>query len=998
MSNNDSTATLTPPTSANESTSTTGAPAALGHSLLEPVDTFVHRHIGPSDAEVQTMLGELGVASLDELIDQTVPASIRQREPLELDGIEDQGRPLGEVESLDWLRTMARRNRVFRSYIGMGYYDCLVPAVIQRNILENPGWYTQYTPYQAEISQGRLEALLNYQTMVSDLTALPIANASLLDEATAAAEAMVMAHRAGRGKRNTFFASSDCHPQTLAVLGTRAQGPGIELVIGDPAVLDFGTDAAKDLFGVLLQYPTSDGRILDHSAFIEQAHAAKALVIMATDLLALTMLEPPGELGADVAIGSAQRFGVPLGFGGPHAAFLATGEKYKRQLPGRVIGVSRDSRGESAYRMAMQTREQHIRREKATSNICTAQVLLAIMAGMYAVYHGPEGLQRIARRVRALTLTLGRGLERLGFQLATEPVFDTLRVELGSLTAGEIASAAEARHVNLRRLGDHRVGISLDEATTAAEVETLLEIFAGAAGKDSVPRIDELIQGLDPELPAGHRRASEILTHPVFHRYRTEHEMLRYLNRLERRDLSLTTSMISLGSCTMKLNATTEMVPVTWPEFGGLHPFAPDEQTEGYRLLFRSLESWLCSITGFASISVQPNAGSQGEYAGLMVIRAYHQARGESHRDVCLVPISAHGTNPASSIMAGMRVVVVACDENGNIDASDLKAKAEEHRENLAALMVTYPSTHGVFEEAIREICDVVHQNGGQVYLDGANLNAQVGLCRPADYGADVCHLNLHKTFCIPHGGGGPGVGPIGVAEHLVPHLPDHPVVPVRGEISMGAVAAAPWGSASILPISWVYIALMGPLGLKKASQVAILNANYMARRLEGHYPVLYRGARDRVAHEFIADIRPFERDVGVSAEDVAKRLMDYGFHAPTMSFPVPGTLMIEPTESESKPELDRFCNAMIAIREEIRDVEEGRADADDNPLSGAPHTADMVTATEWTHPYSREQAAFPAPWVKESKFWPAVGRIDNAWGDRHLICSCPEVESYQDD
>ena len=989
MSHDHATATLSRP--AEDS-----APS-LGRSLLEPVDTFIHRHIGPSDDDVAEMLATLGLDSLEALVDETVPASIRQQQPLTLDGIEDQGRPLGEVESLDWLRTMAKRNRVFRSYIGMGYYDCLVPAVIQRNILENPGWYTQYTPYQAEISQGRLEALLNFQTMVSDLTALPVANASLLDEATAAAEAMVLAHRVARGKKTTFFASRDCHPQTLAVLETRAKGPGIELIVGDHAELDFEADAAKDLFGVLLQYPTSDGRILDYDRFIEQAHGAKATVIMATDLLALTLLKPPGELGADVAVGSAQRFGVPLGFGGPHAAFLATIEKFKRQLPGRVIGVSRDSRGENAYRMAMQTREQHIRREKATSNICTAQVLLAIMAGMYATYHGAVGLKRIARRVRALTLTLGRGLERLGFSLGSEPVFDTLRVELGSRPAAEVLSEAEARHVNLRPLDDHAVGISLDEATTAREVETLLEIFARIGGAVSITPLDELTADLEVELPVGHRRTSEFLTHPVFHRYRTEHEMLRYLNRLERRDLSLTTSMISLGSCTMKLNATTEMVPITWPEFGHLHPFAPDTQTAGYRLLFRSLESWLCSITGFDSVSVQPNAGSQGEYSGLMIIREYHRSRGEHHRDVCLVPISAHGTNPASSIMAGMRVVVVACDDHGNIDVDDLKAKATEHSDRLAALMVTYPSTHGVFEEAIREVCDVVHDHGGQVYLDGANLNAQVGLCRPADYGADVCHLNLHKTFCIPHGGGGPGVGPVGVREHLMPFLPDHPVVPVGGDRSMGAVAAAPWGSASILPISWVYIALMGPRGLKQASQVAILNANYMAGRLEDHYPVLYRGARGRVAHEFIVDIRPFEKSVGVSAEDVAKRLMDYGFHAPTMSFPVPGTLMTEPTESESKAELDRFCDAMIAIREEIRAIEEGRADAEDNPLHNAPHTADMVTATEWSHPYSREQAAFPAPWVKESKFWPAVGRIDNAWGDRHLICSCPPIESYQD-
>ncbi len=969
-----------------------------GRALLEPLDTFVRRHVGPSDAEIEAMLGELGLGSLDELVDETVPASIRMDRPLELDGIEEEGRPLGEVESLEWLATIAKRNRVFRSFIGMGYYDCLVPGVIQRNVLENPGWYTAYTPYQAEISQGRLEALLNFQTMVSDLTGLPIANASLLDEATAAAEAMSMAYSIARGRKSAFFAAADCHPQTLAVLETRAQGPGIELRVGDPGELDLAGDGADDLFGILLQNPATDGRIIDYRALIERANAAKVTVVVATDLLALTLLSPPGELGADVAVGSAQRFGVPLGFGGPHAAFLATREQHKRQIPGRIIGISRDRRGRDAFRMAMQTREQHIRREKATSNICTAQVLLAVMAGMYAVYHGPEGLVRIARRVRALTLTLARGLERLGCRPGPGPVFDTLRVELDGRDAGDVLRAAEARHVNLRRLGEHAVGVSLDEATTARDLETLLEIFSeGAPGGPSAGSIEELSSGLDLELPAPFRRTSAFLSHPVFHQHRTEHEMLRYLHRLERRDLSLTTSMISLGSCTMKLNATTEMVPITWPEFARLHPFAPDDQTEGYRLLFRSLESWLCAITGFAAVSLQPNAGSQGEYTGLMVIRAYHRSRGEGHRDVCLVPISAHGTNPASSVMAGMRIVVVDCDEQGNIDVADLEAKAREHGDRLAALMVTYPSTHGVFEEAIREVCEVVHEHGGQVYFDGANLNAQVGLCRPADYGADVCHLNLHKTFCIPHGGGGPGVGPVGVAEHLVPFLPGHPVVPVGGERSLGAVSAAPWGSASILPISWIYVAMMGPQGLKKASQVAILAANYMARRLEDHYPVLYRGARGRVAHEFIVDVRPFEKSAGVSAEDVAKRLMDYGFHAPTMSFPVPGTLMIEPTESESKAELDRFCDAMIAIREEIRAIEEGRMDAEDNPLRNAPHTADVVTATDWPHPYTREQAAFPAPWVKESKFWPAVGRIDNAWGDRHLVCTCPPVDSYGD-
>ncbi|MCP3956733.1 MAG: aminomethyl-transferring glycine dehydrogenase [bacterium] len=973
--------------------------ASSADDLLAPIDTFIERHIGPSDSDVAAMLGTLGLDSLDALAAETVPESIRLHRPLVLDGIEDEGRPLGEVESLAWLRTMARRNRVFRSFIGMGYHDCLVPAVIQRNILENPGWYTQYTPYQAEIAQGRLEALLNYQTMIADLTGLPVANASLLDEATAAAEAMAMAYSIARGKKKVFFASEDCHPQTLAVLATRAKGPGIELRVGDVTELDLSTG---DVFGVLLQYPTTDGRILDYRQVIERIHGAKAIAIMAADPLALTLLRPPGELGADIAVGSAQRFGVPLGYGGPHAAYLSTHEKYKRQIPGRIIGISRDSQGRDAYRMAMQTREQHIRREKATSNICTAQVLLAVMAGAYGVYHGPEGLRRIARRVRRLTLTLGEGLRRMGYMVGEGPVFDTLRIELKSSDSDHVLEAAESRHVNLRRLGERGVGVTLDEATTGQDLETLLAIFAEVADGGSAAAVPaplaELAADVEAELPEPHRRTSEFMTHPVFHSYRTEHEMLRYLHRLERRDLSLTTSMISLGSCTMKLNATTEMVPITWPELGRIHPFVPSSQAAGYQLLFRSLESWLCSITGFDAMSLQPNAGAQGEYTGLMVIREYHRSRGEEHRDVCLVPISAHGTNPASSVMAGMRVVVVACDDNGNIDVADLRAKAEQHGDRLAALMVTYPSTHGVFEEAIREICDVVHQHGGQVYLDGANLNAQVGLCRPADFGADVCHLNLHKTFCIPHGGGGPGVGPCGVVEHLVPFLPDHPVITIGGEQSMGAVSAAPWGSASILPISWVYIALMGPLGLKKASQVAILSANYMARRLEDHYPVLYRGARGRVAHEFIVDIRPFEKSVGVAAEDVAKRLMDYGFHAPTMSFPVPGTLMIEPTESESRPELDRFCDAMISIREEIRAIEEGSSDRQDNPLHNAPHTAEMVTASEWAHPYSREQAAYPAPWTRESKFWPAVGRIDNAWGDRHLVCTCAPVESYTED
>jgi glycine cleavage system P protein (glycine dehydrogenase) len=970
---------------------------------LQPTDTFVRRHLGPGEADVREMLGVLGLSSLAELVEETVPAAIRSARPLTLPGLPD--RLLGERELLGRLRGLARENRVARSFLGMGYHDCIVPGVIQRNVLENPGWYTQYTPYQAEISQGRLEALLNFQTMIEDLTGLPIANASLLDEGTAAAEAVhlsaaVAERGAGGGERAAFFVADDCHPQTIAVVETRAAALGIQIRVGRPEEVDFAT-AESDLLGILLQYPTTEGRIVDYAPLAERAHQAGVLVVVAADLLALTLLRPPGEFGADVVVGSAQRFGVPLGYGGPHAAFFATRDEYKRQLPGRVIGVSKDARGKVAYRMAIQTREQHIRREKATSNICTAQVLLAIMASMYAVYHGPEGLRAIARRVRALTLTLARGLERLGYELGPGPVFDTLRVNAAN--ASGILAAAEERGINLRRLGERAVGLSLDEATTVEELETLLGIFAGFAGgaggvgrpAPPVSDIRELASGIDSAYAAPHARASEILTHPVFHHYHTEHEMLRYIKRLEARDLSLTTSMIPLGSCTMKLNATTEMQPLSWPEFANLHPFAPLSQTRGYQALFADLEAWLAEITGFAAVSLQPNAGSQGEYTGLLVIRAYQRAMGEGKRDVCLIPVSAHGTNPASAVMAGLKMVAVACDERGNVDLDDLKAKAEAHRDRLAALMVTYPSTHGVFEERIREICDVVHQAGGQVYLDGANMNAQVGLCRPGDYGADVCHLNLHKTFCIPHGGGGPGMGPIAVAPHLAPFLPGHPVVPTGGERAIGPVAAAPWGSASILTISWAYIALMGGAGLTEASEIAILSANYMAARLSSHYRVLYTGERGRVAHEFILDLRPFKASAGIEAEDVAKRLMDYGFHAPTMSFPVAGTLMIEPTESESRAELDRLVDALISIREEIRAIEEGRADRADNVLKRAPHTAQEVAGDDWDRPYSREQAAFPAPWVRANKFWPAVSRIDNVWGDRNLMCSCPPVASY---
>jgi glycine dehydrogenase len=994
-----------------------------GRDPLAPTDTFQRRHIGPGAAEQHEMLAALGLDSLAALVDEAIPAAIRLARPLTLAGLPAGG--LGEQETLAALRALAARNHLFRSFLGMGYHDCIVPGVIQRNILENPGWYTQYTPYQAEISQGRLEALLNFQTMVADLTGLPVANASLLDEATAAAEAMHMcldiapagpaSASSPNGERSAFFVSRDCHPQTIAVVRTRAEAIGVEVRVGAHDEVDLG---AGELCGALLQYPTSDGRVLDYSAFAAAAHAAGTPVVMATDLLALTLLRPPGEIGADIAVGSAQRFGVPLFYGGPHAAFLATRDEHKRQIPGRIIGVSRDSAGKTAYRMALQTREQHIRREKATSNICTAQVLLAIMAGMYAVYHGPGGLAAIGRRVHALAATLAEGLRRLGHEVSAEPFFDTLCVRVVGSSAREVLAEAAARRINLRRLepagapvtaapgGGDSIGISLDETTTAADLDALLAVFGG--GRLSGPSAGELAAQAAGELifAPPHARTSPYLTHPVFNRYHTEHEMLRYIKRLESRDLSLATSMIPLGSCTMKLNATTEMVPVSWPEFANLHPFAPLAQTHGYQALFTALEGWLCEITGFAAASLQPNAGSQGELTGLMVIRAFHRARGERQRDVCLIPVSAHGTNPASAVMAGMKVVVVACDAQGNVDLADLRAKAAAHRERLAALMVTYPSTHGVFEEAIRDICEVIHQHGGQVYMDGANMNAQVGLCRPGEFGADVCHLNLHKTFCIPHGGGGPGMGPICVAAHLAGFLPRHPLAAAagnpgghrgeQGEQGIGPVAAAPWGSAGILPISWAYIALMGSAGLTQATAVAILNANYMAARLTPHYPLLYSGRRGRVAHEFILDLRPFKASASIEAEDVAKRLMDYGFHAPTQSFPVAGTLMIEPTESESKAELDRFCDALIAIREEIRAIEDGRADRRDNVLKRAPHTALDVTADEWARPYSRVQAAFPAPWVREHKFWPAVGRIDNVWGDRNLMCSCPPISSYE--
>ena len=958
--------------------------AARKDLTLPAVDPFADRHLGPHGADLDAMLQAVGVKSLDALIDETLPRGIRLARGLALPAA------LTEHEALARLKEVAARNKPFRSYLGMGYSDCLVPPVIQRNILENPGWYTQYTPYQAEISQGRLEALLNFQTMVCDLTGMSIANASMLDEATAAAEAMNLCLAVNANeKARVFFVSDRCHPQTIDVVKARAKPKGVRVVVGDHATYDF----AKPTLGVLVQYPTTDGAVLDYAGFAAKAKAAGAQVCVAADLLGLVLLKPPGEWGADVVVGSAQRFGVPLGYGGPHAAFFATSDAYKRSMPGRLVGVSKDVHGKPGLRLALGTREQHIRRERATSNICTAQVLLAVMASMYAVWHGPEGLKKIAARVHHLTTLLRRGLEALGLSTGTQPVFDTLRVEAGEERVRAILKAAGARAINLRRLSKTALSVALDEATTPADVQALVEVFAaGGAADEGLAALDGREKAA---IPAAFARVSGFLTHPVFHSHRTEHELLRYCRRLESKDLSLTTSMIPLGSCTMKLNATAEMFPVTWPEIGRVHPFAPVAQTKGYTGLFADLEAWLAEITGFAAVSLQPNAGSQGEYAGLLVIQAFHQSRGQGKRNVCLIPASAHGTNPASAVMAGMQVVVTACDAKGNVDLADLEAKAKEHKDDLAALMITYPSTHGVFEEEIRAICDVVHANGGQVYMDGANMNAQVGLCRPGDFGPDVCHLNLHKTFCIPHGGGGPGMGPICVAAHLAPFLPGHPVVRMGGTKGIGAISAAPWGSASILTIPWMYIAMMGPQGLKRATQVAILNANYMAKRLEGHYPVLYKGVKGRVAHEFILDCRPLKESSGIEVEDIAKRLMDYGFHAPTVSFPVAGTLMIEPTESEPKAELDRLCDALIAIRKEIADVAEGRLDRKDNPLKNAPHTCEVATASEWTHPYSREVAAFPAPWTRAHKFWPSVGRIDNVYGDRNLMCSCPPVSEF---
>lgn len=943
---------------------------------------FIARHIGPKSREQDAMLKELGFSNLDEMAAATVPKSIRFNRPLQIEAIGN------EYESLHYFKKyIANENKVFRSLIGMGYSDCITPPVIQRNILENPGWYTQYTPYQSEIAQGRLEALVNFQTMVTDLTQMEIANASLLDEGTAAAEAMGLSfHVKGNETRNTFIVASDCHPQTLEVLETRATPLGIKIQVQDPSKMQFSDHD----FGVLIQYPNTFGSVANHASLVERAHEQDLLVTFACDLLSLAILKPPGEMGADIAIGSSQRFGVPLGFGGPHAAFFATREQFKRQVPGRIVGVSVDAEKKPAYRLALQTREQHIRREKATSNICTAQVLLAIISGMYAVYHGPEGIRKIASDIHLKTRVLHAGLKKLDYKVAGENFFDTFKVQMNEGELSTIVKRGEEEGFNFRVLSPRELSISLDETISLEDLQTLIDIFSSRmADKVDVDELYEEMsaQPLSNQVPL---RTSSYLTHPVFNTYHSETEMLRYLHKLQRRDLSLTQSMIPLGSCTMKLNATAEMFPVTWPEIGRIHPFAPKSQVQGYLKMFEQLEEWLSEITGFSGVSLQPNAGSQGEYAGLLVIRKYFESKGEQNRNVCLIPTSAHGTNPASAVMAGMKVVGVLCDNNGNIDVLDLKKKAQEHASHLAALMVTYPSTHGVFEEPIKEICDIVHQFGGQVYMDGANMNAQMGLCRPADFGADVCHLNLHKTFCIPHGGGGPGMGPIGVKKHLIPFLPGSKFYDVGTSESVGAVSSTPWGSASILPISWMYIAMMGGEGLKLSAQVAILNANYVAKKLAPYYPVLYKGREGMVAHECILDLRGIQERTGVTVEDVAKRLMDYGFHAPTVSWPVAGTMMIEPTESEGKEELDRFCEAMILIAQEIKSIETGSLPKDKNPLKLAPHTAAVVTRTEWDRPYSREIAAFPAQWTRENKFWPAVSRIDNAYGDRNLFCSCP--------
>lgn len=963
-------------------------------NTLSPTDSFINRHIGPNSQEIDKMLKVLGFSSLDKLIDATVPQGIRLSKTLILPEAQS------EYGALAQLKSIASKNQIFRSYIGMGYHDCITPPVIQRNILENPGWYTAYTPYQAEIAQGRLKALLNYQTMIVELTGLEIANASLLDEGTAAAEAMSMSYGLCKNKNaNAFFVDCHCHPQTIEVIKTRAYPLGIELIIADHRFFEL----EQEIFGALLQYPATDGTIYDYRTFIESAHDKGALVTVAADPLSLALLTPPGEFGADIAVGSTQRFGVPLGYGGPHAAYFATREAYKRKIPGRIVGVSKDAQGNPALRLALQTREQHIRRDKATSNICTAQVLLAVTAGMYGVYHGPEGVKNIAQRIHQLTVILAKGLQKLSYTVNDEPFFDTVRVGVGDASVKAVIAAAAERKINLRLYTEGVLCISLDETTTVHDVVELWQIFAA---KDELPfTVEEIAEEVNFDLPIFFQRTSEYLTDPVFNQYHSESKLLRYLHQLESKDLALNTSMIPLGSCTMKLNSAAEMMPVTWPEFGKLHPFAPLSQTEGYQILFQQLEVRLGEITGFDGISLQPNAGSQGEYAGLQVIRQYHENRGEANRNICLIPESAHGTNPASAVMCGMKVVPVKCDKEGNIDIADLQKQAEKHSENLGALMVTYPSTHGVFEEEIINICNIVHNHGGQVYMDGANMNAQVGVCRPADFGADVCHLNLHKTFCIPHGGGGPGMGPIGVKEHLIPFLPTtnldkftDPNSNGKVDTSIGAISAAPWGSASILVISWMYIAMMGEKGLTEATKVAILNANYMASRLADYYPILFKGASGCVAHECIIDLRPLKNQAGVGVDDIAKRLMDFGFHAPTVSWPVGGTMMVEPTESEDLAELDRFCDAMITIHQEAQAIADGTIDPANNPLKNAPHTAEMVICQEWDRPYSREKAAYPASWSKEHKFWPTVGRIDNAYGDRNLVCSCEGMDAYKED
>ncbi|HEV2804058.1 MAG TPA: aminomethyl-transferring glycine dehydrogenase [Chthoniobacterales bacterium] len=958
-----------------ETAAKSSAPTAASRPAreMDRVDSFAHRHIGPNKKARAEMLDSLGFENLDELIDATVPKNIR------FDGRLNLPEAKSESQALEELRNLARKNIIARSFIGAGYSDTITPPVIQRNILENPGWYTAYTPYQAEIAQGRLEALLNFQTMITDLTALDIANASLLDEGTSAAEAMALCRATVGSERTTFFVANNCHPQTIEIVETRAKPLGIKVVVADFSTFKFD----ETVFGALVQYPATDGAIFDYESFAKAAHDAGALLVVAADILALTLLKPPGEFGADVAVGSTQRFGVPLGFGGPHAAYFATRDAYKRHMAGRLVGVSHDASGRAGYRLAMQTREQHIRRDKATSNICTAQVLLAVIASMYAVYHGPRGLRAIAQRVHDLANQLANSLRAAGIEVVHENFFDTLRIKTGNVDT--FISRALKAGLNLRRLDSGAIGIALDETTTENDLAALCNLF-GAELQDSADRNSKI-----------ENRKSDFLTHPVFNTHHTETEMLRYLRKLEARDLSLTTSMIPLGSCTMKLNATAEMFPISWPEFARLHPFAPDEQTAGYREMCAQLATWLAEITGFAAVALQPNAGSQGEYAGLLAIREYHASRGQAARNICLIPTSAHGTNPASAVMAGFKVVPVACLKDGDIDLADLRVKADAHKDDLAALMVTYPSTHGVFETTIREICDIVHSHGGQVYMDGANMNAQVGLCRPGDIGADVCHLNLHKTFCIPHGGGGPGVGPIGVAKHLVPFLPalSSILYPPSSPAAVGPVTSAPYGSASILTISWMYIRMMGGEGLTEATKIAILNANYIAKRLDGYFPVLFKGKRGLVAHECIVDLRQYKAG-GVEVEDAAKRLMDYGFHAPTVSFPVAGTMMIEPTESEAKAELDRFCDAMISIHAEIEAVASGKVDKKNNVLKNAPHTAEQVIADKWDRPYSREDAAYPAPWTREQKFWPAIGRIDSVYGDRNLFCTCPPIEALE--